>query len=68
MLALLLQCAMCYQTAAAQSAQGMHALNLGIVILLLPPVAVAGCIARVAYRCRESSSPTPPTAGGRSAG
>lgn len=49
------QCAMCYQNAAAQSAQGMRALNLGILVLLLPPAAIAACIARAAYRCRESS-------------
>ena len=58
------QCAMCYQNAAAQGTQAMHALNLGIVILLLPPAAIAACIARAAYRYRDSSPPIRPTTGG----
>ena len=53
------QCSMCYQAAASQSPQAMHALNLGIVILLVPPAAVAACIARVAYRCRGASPSAP---------
>ena len=50
--ALALQCAMCYQTA-AQAAQGLRALNMGILILLLPPLAIIGCISWVAYQRRE---------------
>jgi hypothetical protein len=45
-----LQCAMCYQTASQQGAKGMAALNAGILILLLPPVAILGCISWIAYR------------------
>ena len=52
------QCAMCYQNAAAQGARGMRALNLGILILLLPPLAIAGCITRLAYRYRDSRDTT----------
>ncbi len=48
--ALLLQCAMCYQNAAASGAQGARALNLGIVLLLIPPIFIAGCIVRAARR------------------
>ena len=59
------QCSMCYQAAASQTPQAMHALNVGIVILLVPPAAVAACIARVAYRCRDAAL-TPPKAGARS--
>jgi hypothetical protein len=51
------QCAMCYQTAAGQSVQGMRALNLGILILLVPPLAIIGGIAWVAYRKREAGGP-----------
>jgi hypothetical protein len=50
--ALALQCAMCYQTA-AQAAQGLRALNTGILILLLPPLAIIGCISWVAYQRRD---------------
>ncbi len=51
------QCAMCYQAAASQGPKAMHAMNLGIVILLLPPAAIAACIARVTYRYRGSKPP-----------
>lgn len=51
------QCSMCYQNAAAQGAKGIRALNLGIVILLVPPLAIAACITRVAYRHRDSRPP-----------
>ena len=57
--ALALQCAMCYQTAAGQGAKGMQALNLGILILLLPPMAIIGCITWVVYQRREAVAPLP---------
>ena len=47
-----LQCAMCYQTA-AQAAQGLHALNMGILILLLPPLAIIGGISWAVYQRRD---------------
>jgi len=50
--ALALQCAMCYETA-AQAAQGLRALNTGILILLLPPLAIIGGISWVAYQRRD---------------
>jgi hypothetical protein len=55
--AFLLQCAMCYQAAASQGAQARHALNLGILLLILPVVSIIGCISVVAYRYRDSSPP-----------
>ena len=45
-----LQCAMCNQTAAQQGARGMAALNAGILVLLLPPLAIAGCISWITWR------------------
>ena len=54
LIGLLAQCAMCYQTAAQQSAQSIRAMNLGILILLMPLVVVAGCISWAAYRMRDS--------------
>ena len=35
-------CAMCQEAARAQSSQGLHALNLAIVLLLVPPVTIMG--------------------------
>jgi hypothetical protein len=56
MLALLLQCAMCYQTAAQQGAKGIAALNAGILVLLIPPVAIMGCISWLAWRRGKGDS------------
>ncbi len=50
LLALALQCAMCNQTAAQQGAKGIAALNAGILVLLLPPLAIAGCISWITWR------------------
>ena len=50
----LAQCAMCYQTAAASGPQGRRAMNLGIILLLLPVVSIIGCIVRVAYKQKDS--------------
>lgn len=48
------QCAMCYQNAAAQEARAMRALNLGILLLLFPPVGIMGGILLVAFRYRNA--------------
>ncbi len=45
-----LQCAMCYQSASQSGAKGMAALNAGILVLLLPPVAIMGCISWITWR------------------
>jgi hypothetical protein len=37
-------CAMCYQNAAASGAKGQAALRHGILILLIPALAIFGCI------------------------
>ncbi len=49
-------CAMCYTGAAAQSEQGMRALNLGILVLLLPAAAIFAGIFWMAYRSRDAWS------------
>ena len=46
----LAQCAMCYATAASQSEKGIQALNLGIIVLLIPPVTIMGGILWYAFR------------------
>ena len=46
-------CSMCYTAAAAQSEQGKAALNLAILVLLLPAVAIFSGVFWVAYRHRD---------------
>ncbi len=53
----LAQCAMCYATAASQSDKGIQALNLGIIVLLIPPVTMMGGILLYAFRCRNAQEP-----------
>ena len=48
------QCAMCYSTAAAQDSEAIKALNLGILVLLIPPVAIMGSILLLAFRYRNA--------------
>ncbi len=50
----LAQCAMCYATAASQSDKGIQALNLGIIVLLIPPVTIMSGILLYAFRCRNA--------------
>jgi hypothetical protein len=47
------QCAMCYQNNAAQSARAIQAMNLGILTLVVPLVAIAGGISWAVYRNRD---------------
>ena len=78
MLAFVLQCAMCYQSASQQGAKGMAALNAGILVLLIPPVAILGCISWITWRRsgtglrpvqdRPEACPTTKDAGERSSG
>ena len=55
-----LQCAMCYQNAAQQGAKAMAALNAGIWILLLPPMAIIGAISWMAWRRASDGKSSPP--------
>jgi len=51
------QCVMCFRTAAAQQGARSHALNKGILILLIPPLAIAGVLlARILFRSRLIST------------
>ena len=47
------QCAMCRANAAGQDTRALQSLNSGILILLLPPVAIMGVILFVAFRYRD---------------
>ena len=44
------QCVMCYRTAAAQQAERARMLNMGIVIMLIPPFLILGGFLYLIYR------------------
>jgi len=44
------QCVMCFRTAAAQQVERSRVLNSGILILLVPPIAVLTLILTLAWR------------------
>ena len=46
-------CAMCYQDAAAQSPRAKHMLDLAILTLLIPTLAMFGGVLFAAFRRRE---------------
>ena len=47
-------CTMCYTAAAAQSAQGKHALDVGILVLLTPALCIFGGLVYGAVRHRSA--------------
>ena len=54
------QCAMCRATASYQREQALASLNLGIILLAVPPAAIAGGIAWLTYRYRSHSTASAP--------
>ena len=52
----LAQCALCRTAAAAQNPEAASALNLGILVLLIPAAVIFNGIFLLAYRCRDSNS------------
>ncbi|MFQ5739416.1 MAG: hypothetical protein ACE5JX_10435 [Acidobacteriota bacterium] len=48
-------CAMCRASVAAQTATLVHSLNLGILILLVPPLVIMGAILYAAFRDQEGA-------------
>ena len=54
------QCVMCRESAKYQRAEALQAINLGIIVLALPPAAIALGIGWVTYRHRNSPRPEPP--------
>jgi hypothetical protein len=46
-------CAMCYQSAAASGSRSIHALKLGILILMFPPLLITVGVMYLAYRKRD---------------
>ena len=51
------QCQMCKKTASYQKASAIAALNQGIILLAIPPVAIIGGIAWLTYRHRDGYRP-----------
>ncbi|MGH9794297.1 MAG: hypothetical protein ACRD5G_05955, partial [Candidatus Acidiferrales bacterium] len=48
-------CSMCYSSAAQQDTQAQQALNLGILVLFLPPVLLFAGVLFTAFRRRHQS-------------
>ena len=48
------QCVMCYRTAAAQNSARAHLLNMGIVLLGLPPFCILGGFLLLAWRRNQA--------------
>jgi len=46
-------CAMCYQSAAASGPRSIHALKLGILILMFPPLLITAGVFYLAYSKRD---------------
>ena len=48
------QCVMCFRTAAAQSAARARVMNLGIIIMLIPPVLILAGFMFLCYKRRNA--------------
>ena len=48
------QCVMCFRTAAAQNAARAHLLNVGVVLLGLPPFCILGGFMYLAWRRNQA--------------
>jgi hypothetical protein len=46
-------CAMCYQSAAASGPRSIHALKMGILILMFPPLLITAGVVYLAYTRRD---------------
>ena len=48
------QCVMCFRTAAAQNAERARVMNLGIIIMLIPPVLILTAFLVLCYKRRQT--------------
>ena len=48
------QCVMCFRTAAAQNAARAHVMNIGIIIMLIPPIAILAGFMWLCYKRRKT--------------
>ncbi len=54
------QCVMCFRTAAAQQAERAKVLNLGIIIMLIPPILILAGFLALCYKRRKTYDVTEP--------
>jgi hypothetical protein len=52
-------CAMCYQSAAASGPRSIHALKVGILVLMFPPLLITAGVVYLAYRKRDQFNQKP---------
>lgn len=48
------QCVMCFRTAAAQNAERARVMNMGIIIMLIPPVLILAGFMLLCYKRRNA--------------
>ena len=48
------QCVMCFRTAAAQNAERARVMNLGIIIMLIPPILILAGFMLLCYKRRKT--------------
>ena len=48
------QCVMCFRTAAAQNSERARVMDIGIIILLIPPVAILSGFLVLCYKRRKT--------------
>jgi hypothetical protein len=56
----LAQCVMCFRTAAAQNAARARVMNMGIIIMLIPPVAILAGFMLLCYKRRNAYADVEP--------
>ncbi len=54
------QCVMCFRTAAAQNAARARVMNMGIIIMLIPPVLILAGFMLLCYRRRNAYADVEP--------
>jgi hypothetical protein len=58
------QCVMCFRTAAAQNDARARVMNLGIIIMLIPPVLILAGFMVLAYKRRKTYADAEPVSEG----
>jgi hypothetical protein len=58
------QCVMCFRTAAAQNDARARVMNLGIIIMLIPPVLILAGFMVLAYKRRKTYADVEPVSEG----
>jgi heme/copper-type cytochrome/quinol oxidase subunit 2 len=54
------QCVMCFRTAAAQNAERARVMNMGIIIMLIPPVLILAGFMLLCYKRRNAYADVEP--------